>query len=101
MIPSQNYFNYCFFLYQQFVTYNANLSAALNLIVFLHGINTKERKDKLHYESFHWPELADFVDVQQNYIHWLFDKTVSIERKDWPILYTYFYLIFLLSFKLA
>ncbi|XP_075163815.1 HECT and RLD domain containing E3 ubiquitin ligase 4 isoform X2 [Haematobia irritans] len=60
---------------KRLVTYNSNLTAALNLIVFLHDINHKERKDKIHYESFHWSELSDFVDVQQNYIHWLFDKT--------------------------
>ncbi|XP_059219767.1 probable E3 ubiquitin-protein ligase HERC4 isoform X2 [Stomoxys calcitrans] len=60
---------------KRLVTYNSNLIAALNLIVFLHGINHKERKDKIHYESFHWSELADYVDVQQNYIYWLFDKT--------------------------
>ncbi|KAL9905493.1 probable E3 ubiquitin-protein ligase HERC4 isoform X2 [Glossina fuscipes] len=57
------------------ITYNRHLMAALKLLVFLHRINNTERKTKLHYELFHWPELTDFVDIQQEYLHWLFDKT--------------------------
>uniref|UniRef100_A0A1A9WLI1 HECT domain-containing protein n=1 Tax=Glossina brevipalpis TaxID=37001 RepID=A0A1A9WLI1_9MUSC len=57
------------------ITYNSHLMAALKLLVFLHRINNTERKTKLHYEIFHWPELTDFVDIQQEYLHWLFDKT--------------------------
>ena len=48
------------------------------MLGFLHKINNIERKDKLHYETFHWPELPDLVDIQQEYVQWLFDKNVVI-----------------------
>ncbi|XP_036336674.1 probable E3 ubiquitin-protein ligase HERC4 [Rhagoletis pomonella] len=59
---------------KKLVTYNSNLSAALNLLVVLHRINHKERAEKIDYDIFHWPELTDYVDIQQDYIHWLFEK---------------------------
>ncbi|XP_067645705.1 probable E3 ubiquitin-protein ligase HERC4 [Eurosta solidaginis] len=59
---------------KKLVTYNSNLSAALNLLVVLHRINHKERVEKIDYEIFHWPELTDYADIQQDYIHWLFEK---------------------------
>lgn len=46
------------------------------MLIFLHSTN-KDRKDIVHYELFQWPELQEFVDIQQEYVHWLFNKTVS------------------------
>nr|XP_014095758.1 probable E3 ubiquitin-protein ligase HERC4 [Bactrocera oleae] len=59
---------------KKLVSYNSNLSAALNLLVVLHKINHKQRLEKIEYDIFHWPELTDYVDIQQDYIHWLFEK---------------------------
>lgn len=65
----------------QLVRFNSNLVAALKMLLFLHYVNNTERKEKVHYEIFHWPELPDFVDIQQEYLHWLFDKNVRFLRK--------------------
>ncbi|XP_037933955.1 probable E3 ubiquitin-protein ligase HERC4 isoform X2 [Teleopsis dalmanni] len=57
------------------VTYNYHLLTALNLLGFLHYINHKLRKEKICYEIFNWPELMEYVDIQQDYVYWLFDKS--------------------------
>ncbi|KAM7357848.1 HECT and RLD domain containing E3 ubiquitin ligase 4 isoform 2-T4 [Cochliomyia hominivorax] len=58
---------------KRLIRYNSNLVAAIKMLIFLHTTN-KERKDILHYELFQWSELQDFVDIQQEYIQWLFNK---------------------------
>ncbi|XP_067614449.1 ER degradation-enhancing alpha-mannosidase-like protein 2 [Eurosta solidaginis] len=42
-----------------------------NLLVVLHLTNHKERVEKINYGIFHWPELADYADIQQDYVPWL------------------------------
>lgn len=49
------------------------------MLGFLHKINNIERQEKLHYETFHWPELPDLVDIQHEYVRWHFDKNVRID----------------------
>lgn len=73
-IKKTNFF-FCL-LSLQLIRYNSNLVAAIKMLIFLHSTN-KDRKDIVHYELFQWPELQEFVDIQQEYVHWLFNKTVS------------------------
>lgn len=61
----------------QLVRYNSNLVAALKMLIYFHQINKNERKDRLPHKIFIWPELTEFVDIQQEYVHWLLEKNVG------------------------
>lgn len=56
------------------ITFEQNLATALRLLVLLHSINRRQRKEKISFSTFHLPDITDFVDIQQDYIHWLVDK---------------------------
>ncbi|KAI8120902.1 putative E3 ubiquitin-protein ligase HERC4 [Lucilia cuprina] len=59
---------------KRLVRYNSHLVAALNMLTFLCKVNKTERKDGIGRKVFIWPELTEFVDIQQEYLHWLMDK---------------------------
>ncbi|XP_065359238.1 probable E3 ubiquitin-protein ligase HERC4 isoform X2 [Calliphora vicina] len=59
---------------KRLVRYNSNLVAALKILIYFHQINKNARKDRLPHKIFIWPELTEFVDIQQEYVHWLMEK---------------------------
>ncbi|XP_055373246.1 probable E3 ubiquitin-protein ligase HERC4 isoform X2 [Condylostylus longicornis] len=59
------------------ITYESNLQAALNMLVFLHLVNVRSRqgKQKIPARHFHIPEVTDEIDIQNDYIRWIIDKS--------------------------
>lgn len=35
------------------------------------------RDERLNYQLFHWPDLSDYVDVQQEYLRWIMPETAA------------------------
>ncbi|ETN59614.1 hect E3 ubiquitin ligase [Anopheles darlingi] len=52
-----------------------HLMAMLDLMAILYWINHTKREQKLAYEQFHIGEIAELVDLQQDYYRWTLDST--------------------------
>ncbi|XP_050097648.1 probable E3 ubiquitin-protein ligase HERC4 isoform X1 [Anopheles aquasalis] len=52
-----------------------HLVAMLDLMAILYWINHTKREQKLAYEQFHIGEIAELVDLQQDYYRWTLDST--------------------------
>lgn len=52
------------------VTYEPNLEAALKLLEMLYDINMNQRKQRLSYETFYLPDIADMVNLQNDFYRW-------------------------------
>lgn len=52
------------------VTYEANLEAALKMLEMLYDINMNQRKQRLSYETFYLPDIADMVNLQNDFYRW-------------------------------
>jgi len=60
----------------QLLPYNTELEVILKLMQTLCVINNL-REDRLNYQTFYWPDLADYADVQQEYVKWIMADTAS------------------------
>lgn len=50
-------------------------------------VNDK-REDRLNYQLFHWPDLSDYVDVQQEYLRWIMaDSSAEFNICNFPFLF--------------
>ncbi|XP_070070832.1 probable E3 ubiquitin-protein ligase HERC3 isoform X1 [Drosophila takahashii] len=56
--------------------YNKELEVILKLMQTLCVINNL-RDERLSYQTFYWPDLADYADVQQEYVKWIMADTAS------------------------
>ncbi|XP_030385071.1 probable E3 ubiquitin-protein ligase HERC4 isoform X2 [Scaptodrosophila lebanonensis] len=54
--------------------YNNDLHMVLRLLDKLARINN-EREERLNYQLFHWTDLSDYIDVQQEYIRWIMTES--------------------------
>lgn len=50
-------------------------------------VNDK-REDRLNYQLFHWPDLSDYVDVQQEYLRWIMaESSAEFNICNFPFLF--------------
>lgn len=61
---------------KKLLPYNKDLEIVLKLLANLCRVNDM-REDRLNYQLFHWPDLSDYVDVQQEYFRWTMHETYS------------------------
>ncbi|KAH8255246.1 hypothetical protein KR038_007527 [Drosophila bunnanda] len=61
---------------QRLLPYSSDLEVILKLISMLCSINNR-RDDRLNYQVFYWPDLADYADVQQEYVQWIMADTAG------------------------
>lgn len=59
------------------ISYDKNLVLAMDVLNILYKTNHLQRKNKLKFDVFHMPDLIDSVDIQQDYLKWVFEKNVS------------------------
>lgn len=52
------------------VTYEPNLEAALKMLEMLYDINMNQRTQRLSYETFYLPDIADMVNLQNDFYRW-------------------------------
>ncbi|XP_034481052.1 probable E3 ubiquitin-protein ligase HERC4 isoform X2 [Drosophila innubila] len=66
---------------------NKDLEIVLRLLDNLCRVNNL-REDRLSYQLFHWPDLMDYVDVQQEYFRWtMFESTNDFNICNYPFLF--------------
>ncbi|KAH8302427.1 hypothetical protein KR044_006384, partial [Drosophila immigrans] len=69
------------------LNHNKDLEVLLRMLNTLVTINGR-REDRLHYQQFHLPDLTDYVDVQQEYLHWvLSEKCAQFNICRFPFLF--------------
>ncbi|XP_020812495.1 probable E3 ubiquitin-protein ligase HERC4 isoform X2 [Drosophila serrata] len=61
---------------QRLLPYSSDLEVILKLISTLCAINNR-RDERLNYQVFYWPDLADYADVQQEYVKWIMADTAG------------------------
>ncbi|KAH8303684.1 hypothetical protein KR018_011658 [Drosophila ironensis] len=59
---------------QRLLPYSSDLEVILKLMQTLCLINNM-RDVRLNYQIFYWPDLADYTDVQQEYVKWIMTDT--------------------------
>lgn len=66
---------------------NRDLEIVLRLLHNLCRVNNL-REDRLNYQLFHWPDLTDYVDVQQEYFRWImFESNSEFNICNYPFLF--------------
>lgn len=70
------------------IGYEKNLHMALNLMLNLFVSNHKYRTEKLPYDVFYVNELHETVDIQKDYLMWLYDKdSTSFHLCSYPFIF--------------
>lgn len=64
------------------VTYEQNLECALKMLHFLFQININQRSQRVAYEIFYLHELAESVNLQQDYFRWSQNKVISFKSSN-------------------
>ncbi|XP_032598724.1 probable E3 ubiquitin-protein ligase HERC4 isoform X1 [Drosophila grimshawi] len=66
--------------------YNSDLETVLRLLAHLCHVND-QRDERLNYQLFHWPDLSDYVDVQQEYLSWIMSDSNEFNICKFPFLF--------------
>ncbi|XP_017842940.1 probable E3 ubiquitin-protein ligase HERC4 isoform X1 [Drosophila busckii] len=61
---------------KKLLPYNSELDDVLRLLDHLCRVNNK-REERLNYQLFHWPDVSDYIDVQQEYLRWIISDTAG------------------------
>lgn len=62
----------------QIVMWNESLEYALRLLTLLYKLNvTGIQGIRVPYETFHLPELSEYVDIRHDYLKWLTESDQS------------------------
>ncbi|XP_012527820.1 probable E3 ubiquitin-protein ligase HERC4 isoform X2 [Monomorium pharaonis] len=64
------------------VMWTESLEYALRLLTLLYKINVTSSRDiRVPYETFHLPELSEYVEIRRDYLKWLTETDLSYYRK--------------------
>lgn len=78
----------------QSVTWNVTLQYALDLLRLLYKLNFTDEDMRVSYETFHLPNLMNFIDIRADYLKWLMDEPSSsvgdFKRRSVTAVHTYF-----------
>ncbi|KAK5650940.1 hypothetical protein RI129_001969 [Pyrocoelia pectoralis] len=69
------------------ISYDLSLLSMLDVLMFLHKINCTVENTKVPYDTFHLPELSEFLDVRVDYILWLTDTSNKLFLCNYPFLF--------------
>lgn len=69
------------------IAYDVSLLSMLDVLMFLHKINSTVENTKVPYDTFHLPELSEFLDVRVDYILWLTDTSNKLFLCNYPFLF--------------
>lgn len=64
------------------------LLSALKVLRLLHGENFKNgsKSARVSYEEFYIPEIAEKIDIRQDYLNWINSKVRQFFRRDVSVL---------------
>ncbi|KAK8372932.1 hypothetical protein O3P69_013490 [Scylla paramamosain] len=65
------------------------LVSSLRLLSLVHGLNFQAgcRVGRLNYDDFYIPEIAEKIDIRNDYLNWMNSRLHPMSRRESPILF--------------
>lgn len=74
-------------MFLQGVLWDVTLQVVLDFLYLLNKLNNESGDgNKVHYSTFHLPELIDLIDIRNDYIKWI------SEKESFSVCYAYTFL---------